>query len=220
MFCVIHVLTLALAGGASAFTPPGFEPSSTNDLTVAYGSKLATNGIQMLRADTASAPVLGTTIKMSGTYAVMMVDPDIPPATTGGDTSQFLHWMQADLTSSNITTTIGGQKIYELINVKNTSAFATYLQPNPPNIAPTTHRYTQLLFNTTDMNMSLVSLQMAGKTRGSFNAANVVKSANLKVLMGNSFDVSFGDKAINNTGASSESSTQNSTSTTSRSTTA
>ncbi|THV44683.1 hypothetical protein BGAL_0595g00030 [Botrytis galanthina] len=207
MFGVISVLTVALAGGASAFTPSGFEPSSTNDLTVAYGSKLATNGIQMLRADTASAPILGTTTKMSGTYAVMMVDPDIPPATTGGDTSQFLHWMQADLTSSNTTTNIGGQKIYELINVKNTSAFATYLQPNPPDIAPTTHRYTQLLFNTTGMNMSLASLQMAGKTRGNFNAANVVKSAKLTVLMGNSFDVSFGDKAINTTGASSGSST-------------
>lgn len=50
MLCIVSVLTVALAGGASAFTPPGFEPSSTNDLTVAYGSKLATNGIQMLRA--------------------------------------------------------------------------------------------------------------------------------------------------------------------------
>ncbi|KAK6595393.1 phosphatidylethanolamine-binding protein [Botrytis cinerea] len=184
MLCIVSVLTVALAGGASAFTPPGFEPSSTNDLTVAYGSKLATNGIQMLRADTAYAPIL-----------------------VGGDTSQFLHWMQADLTSSNTTTTIGGQKIYELINVKNTSAFATYLQPNPPDIAPTTHRYTQLLFNTTGMNMSLASLQTAGKTRGNFNATNVVKSAKLTVLMGNSFDVSFGDKAINNTGASTGSST-------------
>ncbi|ATZ58860.1 hypothetical protein BCIN_16g05195 [Botrytis cinerea B05.10] len=207
MLCIVSVLTVALAGGASAFTPPGFEPSSTNDLTVAYGSKLATNGIQMLRADTAYAPILGTATKMSGTYAVMMVDPDIPPAKVGGDTSQFLHWMQADLTSSNTTTTIGGQKIYELINVKNTSAFATYLQPNPPDIAPTTHRYTQLLFNTTGMNMSLASLQTAGKTRGNFNATNVVKSAKLTVLMGNSFDVSFGDKAINNTGASTGSST-------------
>ncbi|KAF7944509.1 hypothetical protein EAE96_010900 [Botrytis aclada] len=213
MFCVISVLTVALAGGASAFTPPGFEPSSTNDLTVAYGSKLATNGIQMLRADTANAPILGTTTKMSGTYAVMMVDPDIPPAKTGGDTSQFLHWMQAGLTSSNTTKTIGGQKIYELINV-NTSAFATYLQPNPPDKAPTTHRYTQLLFNTTGMNTSLASLQMAGKTRGNFNAADVVKSAKLTVLMGNSFDVSFGDKAINTSMASTGSSNQISTLTT------
>ncbi|TGO43556.1 hypothetical protein BOTNAR_2255g00010 [Botryotinia narcissicola] len=144
---------------------------------------------------------------MSGTYAVMMVDPDIPPAITGGDTSQFLHWMQADLTSSNTTMNIGGQKIYELINVKNTSAFATYLQPNPPNIAPTTHRYTQLLFNITGMNMSLASLQIAGKTRGNFNAENMIKSAKLTVLIGNSFDISFGDKAINTTGVSSGSST-------------
>ncbi|KAI9650386.1 hypothetical protein NHQ30_000400 [Ciborinia camelliae] len=201
MFFVTPLLAVALAGGASAFTPSGFEPASTNNLTVAYGSKLAMNGIQVLRADTASAPILGTRTKLTGTYAVMMVDPDIPPATAGGNTSQFLHWMQAGLKSANTTTTIGGQKIYELINVKNTPAFATYLQPNPPNIAPTTHRYTQLLFNTTGMDASLAVLKTSGKNRGNFDTADVVKNAKLKVLMGNSFDVSFGDKGLNTKGA-------------------
>ncbi|ESZ89758.1 hypothetical protein SBOR_9858 [Sclerotinia borealis F-4128] len=211
MFSVTSFLAVALAGGASAFTPSGFTPASTNNLTVAYGSKLAMNGIQVLRADTSRAPILGTTTKMTGSYTVMMVDPDIPPAKSGGDTSQFLHWMQTDLTSANTTTTIGGQKVYELINVKNTSAFATYLQPNPPNIAPTTHRYTQLLFNTTNMNMSLTTLQTSGKARGNFSSADVVKRAKLMVLMGNSFDVSFGDKAMNTTGATTGTSTGNST---------
>lgn len=50
MFPVTSLLTVALAGGASAFTPSGFEPATTNNLTVAYGSKLAMNGIQVLRA--------------------------------------------------------------------------------------------------------------------------------------------------------------------------
>lgn len=161
-------------------------------------------------ADTANAPILGTTAKMTGTYTVLMVDPDIPLALSGGTASQFLHWMQSDLTSANTTTNIGGQKVYELISTSNTTAFAKYLQPNPPNMTPTTHRYIQLLFNTTGMNSSLATLQMAGKNRGNFSAADVVKRAKLMVLMGNSFNVSFGDKASNTTGST----TGNSTSTT------
>ncbi|KAG4026846.1 hypothetical protein MFRU_036g00790 [Monilinia fructicola] len=206
MLSLSSFFAVALAGGASAFTPPGFEPASSQNLIVAYDSKLAVNGIQMLRADTASAPILGTTTKLTGTYTVMMVDPDIPSSKGGDSTSQFLHWMQSGLTSANTTTTIGGQKIYELINEKDTPAFATYLQPNPPNIAPTTHRYTELLFNTTNMNMSVATLQMAGKNRGNFNAADVAKSAKLKVIMGNSFNVSFADKGTSSTGTSTESS--------------
>ncbi|RAL58364.1 hypothetical protein DID88_006044 [Monilinia fructigena] len=206
MFCLCSLFAVALAGRASAFTPSGFEPASSENLTVAYGSKLAINGIQMLRADTASAPILGTATKMTGTYTVMMVDPDIPSSKAGNSTSQFLHWMQSGLTSANTTTTIDGQKIYELVNEKNTPAFATYLQPNPPNIAPTTHRYTQLLFNTTNMNMSLATFQIAGKDRGNFNAADVAKGANLTVIMGNSFNVSFADKEMSNTGTSTETS--------------
>lgn len=223
MLSLSSFFAVALAGGASAFTPPGFEPASSQNLIVAYDSKLAVNGIQMLRAgdvipltvqkldtngipDTASAPILGTTTKLTGTYTVMMVDPDIPSSKGGDSTSQFLHWMQSGLTSANTTTTIGGQKIYQLTNEKDTPAFATYLQPNPPNIAPTTHRYTELLFNTTNMNMSLATLQMAGKNRGNFNAADVAKSAKLKVIMGNSFNVSFADKGTSSTGTSTESS--------------
>ncbi|KAA8563819.1 hypothetical protein EYC84_011834 [Monilinia fructicola] len=206
MISLSSFFAVALAGGASAFTPPGFEPASSQNLIVAYDSKLAVNGIQILRADTASAPILGTTTKLTGTYTVMMVDPDIPSSKGGDITSQFLHWMQSGLTSANTTTTIGGQKIYQLTNEKDTPAFATYLQPNPPNIAPTTHRYTELLFNTTNMNMSLATLQMAGKNRGNFNAADVAKSAKLKVIMGNSFNVSFADKGTSSTGMSTESS--------------
>ncbi|QSZ37779.1 hypothetical protein DSL72_008878 [Monilinia vaccinii-corymbosi] len=144
MLSILSLFAVALAGRASAFTPPGFEPASNKNLTVAYASKLAINGIQVLRADAANAPILGTTTRMKGTYTVMMVDPDVPSSKAGGNTTEFLHWMQSDLTSANETITIDGQKFYELINGKNTSAFAKYLPPNPPNIAPTTHRYTQL----------------------------------------------------------------------------
>lgn len=125
----------------------------------------------------------------------MMVDPDIPPATAGGKTSELLHWMQAGLTSANTSTTIGGVATFELINAANTSAFATYIQPSPPNAAPNTHRYTQLLLNTTGMkgNMSaLTSLAKSAMTRTNFSAANVINSAGVSIVAGNSFDVTNG----------------------------
>jgi phosphatidylethanolamine-binding protein (PEBP) family uncharacterized protein len=164
---------------------------------------LALNQKLIKISDTAQPPTIGTTTKLTGTYAVLMVDPDIPSSSGTGPTSQFLHWVQSDLVSSDTTTTISGEKIYTLVNAKNTTAFAPYLQPNPPNKAPTTHRYTQLLFNTTGGSAAtaLKSLQTAAKTRGNFSTAEVVKSAGLVVLMGNSFDVAFADKGINSTGA-------------------
>jgi hypothetical protein len=44
------VLAFALAGAAIAFTPPGFEPASKQNLTVAFGNTLAVNGKEMQKA--------------------------------------------------------------------------------------------------------------------------------------------------------------------------
>jgi hypothetical protein len=38
------LITACIAGAATAFTPTGFVPASTNNLTVAYGSVLAIDG--------------------------------------------------------------------------------------------------------------------------------------------------------------------------------
>jgi hypothetical protein len=132
----------------------------------------------------------------------MMVDPDIPPATAGGPTTELLHWMQSGLVSANTTTTIGGVKVFELINPSNTKALASYVGPSPPNVSPQTHRYTQLLLETsgasngTGLNStglaagnSTVSLAQFAMSRANFSAANVVAKAGLTVLAGNSFDV-------------------------------
>lgn len=148
--------------------------------------------IVLTQKDTANAPILGTSQKMFGTYAVMMVDPDIPPATAGGSTSELLHWMQAGLVSSNTSTTIGGVTTFELINPMNVTAFATYIQPSPPNKAPNTHRYTQLLLNTTGNTSSLTTLARFAMTRTNFSASNVINSAGVKIIAGNSFDVTNG----------------------------
>jgi phosphatidylethanolamine-binding protein (PEBP) family uncharacterized protein len=218
--------TVALAGVAATFTPTGFKPASKHNLTVAFGNKLAVNGVNIPKAGTylrsrpmpsftdktpvtASAPTIGTSEKLSGTYAIMMVDPDIPPQTAGGATSELLHWMQTGLVSSNKSTTIGGMKVFELINPSNTTPIASYIQPSPPNKSPTTHRYTQLLLNTTGNSSALSTLAKFGKTRTNFSAVNVVKSAGLKVMKGNSFNVTA---ATNTTAAGGNSATNSTTS--------
>jgi len=198
------LLASALAGAVAAFTPPGFEPASSNNLTVAFGNTLAVNGVNLPRAETASAPTIATTERLSGSYTIMMVDPDIPPQTIGGATSELLHWMQSGLVSSNESTTIGGIKVFELVNPSNTAPFASYIQPTPPNKVPLSHRYTQLLLNTTGNSSALTTLAKFSTTRTNFSAVNVVKSAGLTVLMGNSFNVT-------NTTSSDGSSTGNST---------
>lgn len=44
------IVAVALAGAAIAITPPGFQPSSTKDMTVAFGNVLAINGKNMLKS--------------------------------------------------------------------------------------------------------------------------------------------------------------------------
>jgi hypothetical protein len=117
----------------------------------------------------------------------MMVDPDLPPST--GSTNELLHWMQAGLTSSDTVTTVAGVQVHELVNTANEPALASYIQPSPPNRAPLSHRYTQLLLNTTGNSSVLTTLQTFAKTRTNFSAVDVVRSAGLTVLFGNSFNV-------------------------------
>jgi len=197
------VLAVALAGAAMAVTPPGFEPSSNKDLAVAFDGKLALNGAVVSKAECASAPTVGTAEKMEGKYTIMMVDSDIPPAQVGGPTSELLHWMQTDLQSADTATNIGGMQVFELVNAGNTTAFASYLSPNPPNKAPLSHRYTQMLLNTTTLqtsgNMSI--LQMFASSRQMFDAAKVVKMAGLEVLAANSFNVTAGANGGNSSSA-------------------
>lgn len=45
-------IAVVVAGAATviAFTPPGFQPASTSNLTVAFGNTLALNGIDIPKA--------------------------------------------------------------------------------------------------------------------------------------------------------------------------
>jgi hypothetical protein len=125
-----------------------------------------------------------------------MCDPDIPGAPTDSLTGQFLHWLQPGLESSSVSTKVAGQTIFELKTVKtagNTTAIAPYLQPSPPNQALTTHRYIQLLVNTTGNSAALQKLMTAGAVRTNFSALQTVDAAGLKVLFGNYFNVTNED---------------------------
>lgn len=55
MLCEV-LITVALAGAAAAFTPTGFKPASSKNLTVAFGNTLAVNGVDIPKAGT--SPIL------------------------------------------------------------------------------------------------------------------------------------------------------------------
>jgi len=201
----VFVLAVGLSGAVKAFTPAGFQPASAANLTVAFGNTLAVNGVDLPKAgtqlvftrvnipnifpDTQTAPTIGTAERLTGTYAIMMVDPDIPPNTAGGPTTELLHWMQGGLVSANSSSKVAGVTVFELVNPSNTTAFASYIGPSPPNKSSTSHRYTQLLMRTDGNSSALTTLAKFGMTRSNFSAVNVVKSSGLTVLSRNSFNV-------------------------------
>ncbi|PBP21099.1 hypothetical protein BUE80_DR008044 [Diplocarpon rosae] len=93
------------------------------------------------------------------------------------------------------------KEVYVLRSAANATAIAPYFGPSPPNKAPNTHRYTQLLLDTTNNPAGLESLTKAGAMRTSFNAVNVVSLAGVKVVAGNSFDVTNGTVSAAATGS-------------------
>ena len=120
------------------------------------------------------------------------MDLDIP----GSPPSTLLHWMQLGLQPTTKTmamnTTLGGQKIFMLQGGAGASTPATYISPNPPARVPVSHRYTELLVDTSAASMAdLQALTAAAATRQGFEASTVLQKANLanKVVAGNSFNV-------------------------------
>src|SRR5437588_626322 len=106
----------------------------------------------------------------------MMVDPDIPSANGSGPTGEMLHWIQPGLYSANTSTTIGGVTSYELVNLQHSGVYGAYLQPNPPYKVPYSHRYVQLLLNTTGLpvtNESALGLAGLGQ-RSPFNTTKAI----------------------------------------------
>lgn len=114
---------------------------------------------------------------------VVMVDIDLP----GGGT--LLHWLQTGMTVQAVPGTP------PLSMVVQGNASAAYLQPNPPAKAPLTHRYVQLLLDTTGATNANDALVQAGTTRQGFNTQQVLSGAGLtaeRIVGGNFFTVTNG----------------------------
>lgn len=140
----------------------------------------------------------------------MMIDLDIPTANPPA-TDTLLHWMQAGLTPAaaptQLNTTSGPIRAFLLDNTTATAddAIAPYFGPNPPARIPLSHRYTQILVDTSGMGADgLRALREAAATIRGFNAAAVLEGAGLagRVVAGNSFNVTNPGPAlaVNNTG--------------------
>lgn len=147
---------------------------------------------------TASEPRVGTLTQLTGTsYAVIMIDLDIP-TNSPPKTSTLLHWMQTGLTpatsATQLNTTSGAMSAFLLENAGGTAAAAPYIGPNPPARIPLSHRYTQILVDTSGLSaQGAKALQAAAQNRSGFDAPAVLAKAGLKaasvVVAGNSFNV-------------------------------
>ncbi|KAK1564090.1 phosphatidylethanolamine-binding protein [Colletotrichum navitas] len=187
VFCLGSALT------AWAATPSGFKPTSKVNLVVAYGGQSALNGVDLQKSLTQSEPTFGTTEPLTGkSYAIMMVDIDIPtnnPPATG----TFLHWAQADLTPVAKATTVqlndGKQTIHTL--KANGGAIAPYKGPAPPAKVPLSHRYIQLLVDTSNITAAGTAALQTLSNRQGVQINDVLTKAGLanQVVAGNFFTV-------------------------------
>lgn len=148
----------------------------------------------------------------------MMVDLDIP---SDQSPHTFLHWMQTGLTPATTASTVslsnGSTQAFTLSNVKNTSAIVAYAQPAPPAQNPLSHRYAQILVDTSSMSPDQLSaLQSSAETRVGFDTESVLQPAGLtgNVVAGNSFNVTnpgqtFSSASFGNTTATGLGNNQN-----------
>jgi hypothetical protein len=136
-----------------------------------------------------------------------MIDLDIPTNTS--TTNTLLHWMQTGLTPATsptmLNTTNGQNMVFMLQNTTQTAPAAPYIGPGPPARNPLSHRYTQILVDTSGVTaQSTNSLETAAKSRFGFDAMTVLMQAGLeaKVVAGNSFNVTNPGPVQNNNGGS------------------
>src|SRR5690606_33239251 len=111
-------------------------------------------------------------------YAVMMIDLDIPTDNPPA-TDTLLHWMQTGLTpaatATQLNTAMGVINAFLLENSSNTAPVVPYFGPNPPARIPLSHRYTQILVDTSDITEEgMQALQMAAMTLRGFDTESVL----------------------------------------------
>ncbi|KAL2191265.1 hypothetical protein L209DRAFT_747764 [Thermothelomyces heterothallicus CBS 203.75] len=159
----------------------------------------------------------------------MMVDLDVPTDTPPA-TDTLLHWMQAGLvpsaTPTQMNTTAGTLQVFLLGDpsasntgtsagrgrVANATAGITvpYVGPNPPARTPLSHRYVQLLVDTSGMTaqgaeaLRRAAASATTTTRRGFDPSAALAAAGLggRVVAGNSFNVTNAGPPANSTGGS------------------
>ncbi|ETS79667.1 hypothetical protein PFICI_09520 [Pestalotiopsis fici W106-1] len=213
------VIVLAAASLSLAATPQGFTPATETPLIVSFSGIDASGGKQIAKEVSQKQPQIATNAKLTGTtYAVMMIDLDIP-TDSPPQTSTLLHWMQTDLmqasTPTALNTTAGTSQVFTLQMPGAVAAAASYFGPAPPARTPLSHRYTQLLIDTSSASTESMSvLTQAAQSRQGFNAETVLTQAGLldKVVAGNFFVVTNPGPAADSTaGAGTGTTTGNST---------
>lgn len=133
-----------------------------------------------------------------------MIDLDIP-TDTPPQTNTLLHWAQTGLTpattATRLNTTNGQLSVFLLENSTNTSPILGYFGPNPPARIPLSHRYCQILVDTSDADdEDIAVIRTAAATIRGFNAQTVLDAADLEdeVVAGNWYNVT-NPGPVNNT---------------------
>ncbi|KAK8129711.1 hypothetical protein PG999_002091 [Apiospora kogelbergensis] len=188
--------SLLFASAIGVVTQVVGEPATETDLIVTYGQVAIKDGAEVAEDAVASQPSLATSPRLLGSsYAVIMVDLDIPVDT---NPHTLLHWMQTDLTAATAATTVPkndglAASAFLLENINNTPALADYVSPAPPAKNPLSHRYLQLLVDTSDLNTEgLQALRTAASERMGFDFAATLAAAGLSdshVIARHSFNV-------------------------------
>lgn len=126
---------------------------------------------------------------------IMMIDLDIPSST---QPTTFLHWIQTDMVADDTLSTIladsgaPNNQGFIIQQGKPTAAIVPYTQPNPPAQNPLSHRYAEILLDTSALTPAgLVALTTAAQGRVNFNIAAALKAAGLanSVVAFNFFNV-------------------------------
>lgn len=207
---------LATATLTLARTPPGFQPATTIDLIVDYNGTIPLNGIEVPRNSnpppsppphpqtnppspspaTTPQPRLGTLTRLPGTsYAILMIDLDIPTATPP-QTSTLLHWLQTNLrpatTPTRIRTPATGAEISVFLlengTTPATAPMVPYFGPNPPARVPLAHRYVQLLVDMSGVGAAgLEVLRESARVGRGFDVGKVLGEAGLTGVVAGSW---------------------------------
>ncbi|RNJ53380.1 hypothetical protein D7B24_001947 [Verticillium nonalfalfae] len=196
------LIALAAASLVSAATPPGFQPAGQGALIISYGGIAAMNGVNLPKecaylrhpdktrpmltsAATAKVPLIATEQPLQGTYAIMMIDMDIP-TNAPPQTSTLLHWAQTGFTSSPtpmvLNSTAGPKTVYVMQNLAQQPPLAEYIGPNPPARAPLAHRYAFVAVDHTQITQQgLSALSQATSERLGFDAVQALTAAGLQM---------------------------------------